>query len=91
MANPTELSQDHVPEALLETPKVPLRTLLRQNPYVLGLACVGVFSMSPLDPLLIVVVVRISRRFLVWLRPGSCFWSYHHGVIWRSIPQNLLG
>lgn len=42
MANPAELSHDRVPEVLIETPKVPLRTLLRQNPYVLGLACVSI-------------------------------------------------
>jgi hypothetical protein len=42
MAITTEVSHDRVPEVLIETPKVPLRTLLRQNPYVLGLACVSV-------------------------------------------------
>lgn len=43
MGHPAESLQDQVPEVLIETPKVPLRTLLKQNPYVLGLACVSYF------------------------------------------------
>jgi hypothetical protein len=75
-------------------PKKRVSTLLRENPYITGLAAVCTMvklNTSKLNPRLIESTVCIAGWIFVWIRPRRRLGHLDHGVLWRQVPAHLLG
>ena len=94
------MSPNAVPDehTLYASPNKSVFTLLRENPYVLGLAAVGLVPFYPYAEHKSLVLIEcgpnpvcISRRLSVWLRPRGRLGSVDHGIIWCKVPSYLFG